>query len=214
MTKAGPLTNFAISEQYPPGSTYKLVTGAGALQDGLINDTTTARDQAVPRDRAVQVLGLEPARASGPLDIYDGFGALERHLLLPAGGHARHRPAGLLGDASSASASAPASTCPTRRAASCPTNDWKKSVFDLPIYPGEIYQAGIGQGYDAVTPLQLLNAYCALANGGTLYQPQIVRRVLAPDGSVVRDFQPEVIRQLDIDPQVLRRDAPRRAPRA
>jgi len=77
-----------------------------------------------------------------------------------------------------------------------PTNDWKETVFDQPIYPGETYQAGIGQGYDAVTPLQLIDAYSALANGGTLYRPQIVRRILAPDGSVVQDFTPEVIRQL------------------
>ena len=44
-----------------------------------------------------------------------------------------------------------------------------------PIYPGEMYQAGIGQGYDAVTPIQLINAYAALANGGKLYRPQLVR---------------------------------------
>ena len=37
-----------------------------------------------------------------------------------------------------------------------------------PIYPGEVYLAGIGQGYDAVTPIQLITAYSALANGGSL----------------------------------------------
>ena len=51
-----------------------------------------------------------------------------------------------------------------------------RTRFGLPIYPGEVYHAGIGQGYDAVTPLQLLNAYAALANGGTLYRPHVVRR--------------------------------------
>ena len=85
-----------------------------------------------------------------------------------------------------------------------PTNEWKQSVFGQDIFPGEVYQAGIGQGYDAATPLQVLNAYCALANGGWLYKPQIVRRVLAPDGSVVQDFQPEVLQQVGVDPDVLR----------
>ena len=51
-----------------------------------------------------------------------------------------------------------------------PTNDWKRNLFNEPIYPGEVYQAGIGQGYDAATPLQVLNAYNALANGGRLLQ--------------------------------------------
>ena len=93
-----------------------------------------------------------------------------------------------------------------------PSNDWKKSVFDLPIYPGETYQAGIGQGYDAVTPLQLLNAYCALANGGTLYQPQIVHRVLAPDGPSCGTSSPRSSASSS-RPEVLEDDAPRRAPR-
>ena len=45
------------------------------------------------------------------------------------------------------------------------------------MYTGEILQAGIGQGYDASTPLQLLNAYCALANGGNLWQPHVVQSI-------------------------------------
>ena len=53
-----------------------------------------------------------------------------------------------------------------------PTNHWKMDTIGQPIFPGETYQAGIGQGYDAVTPIQLINAYAALANGGTLYRPQ------------------------------------------
>ena len=48
-----------------------------------------------------------------------------------------------------------------------PTNDWKQEALGAPMFPGETYQAGIGQGYDAVTPIQLINAYAALANGGT-----------------------------------------------
>ena len=72
-----------------------------------------------------------------------------------------------------------------------PTNEWKQDALGAQIFPGETYQAGIGQGYDVVTPIQLINAYAALANGGTLYQPQIVRDIVGPDGTVVRPFKPE-----------------------
>jgi penicillin-binding protein 2 len=55
-----------------------------------------------------------------------------------------------------------------------------------------------------VTPLQLLNAYAALANGGRLYQPQVVRQVIGPDGEVVRPFAPKLIRKLKADASVLK----------
>ncbi len=77
-----------------------------------------------------------------------------------------------------------------------PDNQWKQDTFGQAIFPGEVLQAGIGQGYDTTTPLQILNAYAALANGGKLYQPQVVREVVDPDGTVVRPFAPKLIRRI------------------
>ena len=48
----------------------------------------------------------------------------------------------------------------------------------------------IGQGDTAVTPLQLAQAYAALANGGTLYQPQVAKAIMSPSGKVVKELKP------------------------
>ena len=93
---------------------------------------------------------------------------------------------------------------PGEAAGIVPTNEWKRRTLNESYFTGELYQAGIGQGYNASTALQVLNAYAALANGGTLYKPQLVRKILDPAGDVVERVQPEVIRQLDIDKSVLR----------
>ena len=77
-----------------------------------------------------------------------------------------------------------------------PSNQWKVDAFGQPMFGGEVYQSGIGQGYDVVTPIQLINAYAALANGGKLYRPQIVRDVIGPDGTVIRPFKPDLIRKM------------------
>jgi cell division protein FtsI (penicillin-binding protein 3) len=55
-----------------------------------------------------------------------------------------------------------------------------------------VVTTSFGQGI-AVTPMQLLRAYAAIANGGQLMRPYVVRRVIGPDGNVVRENQPEVI---------------------
>ncbi|HSP20635.1 MAG TPA: penicillin-binding protein 2 [Myxococcaceae bacterium] len=62
----------------------------------------------------------------------------------------------------------------------------------------------IGQGDVNVTPLQLTMAYGAMANGGHLYKPQLVRRLESPDGRLLQEFQPESIRELDLDPEARR----------
>jgi penicillin-binding protein 2 len=62
--------------------------------------------------------------------------------------------------------------------------------------PGQAIIASIGQGYVAVTPLQLASAYAALANGGTLYSPRIGAELLSPTGKVINKITPRVIGHL------------------
>jgi penicillin-binding protein 2 len=64
--------------------------------------------------------------------------------------------------------------------------------------PGQAVIAAIGQGYVAVSPLQLADAYVALANGGTLYQPRIGEALLGPTGKVVRRIRPVVAGHLPV----------------
>ena len=84
-----------------------------------------------------------------------------------------------------------------------PSNKWKQDALGAPMFGGEVYQSGIGQGYDVVTPIQLINAYAALANGGKLYKPQVVREIIGPDGEVVRPFKKKLIHKLDVPKSVL-----------
>jgi penicillin-binding protein 2 len=64
--------------------------------------------------------------------------------------------------------------------------------------PGQAVIAAIGQGYVTVTPLQLTNAYAALANGGTLYEPRVGEAVVTPAGQVVEEINPPVARHLPV----------------
>jgi penicillin-binding protein 2 len=196
-----PLINYAISEQFPPGSTYKLVTASGALAEGVITDKTQL--ETYPYLELGNNRYYDWNRHGfGPLDIYGGFAYSSDTFF--------YQVAAMLGIDRLAQyaddfgfGQRTGIDLPAEARGIVPTDEWKQEVFNQPIYPGEVYHAGIGQGYDAVTPLQILNAYSALANGGKLYQPQVVRRIIGPDGSVVRDFQPELVRTLDTDPKVL-----------
>jgi penicillin-binding protein 2 len=69
--------------------------------------------------------------------------------------------------------------------------------------PGQAAIAAIGQGYVTATPLQLANAYTALANGGTLYEPRIGEALLSPSGKLVQKIVPPVIRRLPVASETL-----------
>jgi penicillin-binding protein 2 len=86
-----------------------------------------------------------------------------------------------------------------------PNPAWKSNAFPGNEWSlGDTLVAAIGQGFDLATPLQISNMTAAVANGGKLYQPQVVYQILNSDGgTVVQDFQPRLIRQIAIDPQNL-----------
>ncbi|SEL74074.1 peptidoglycan glycosyltransferase [Stigmatella aurantiaca] len=64
---------------------------------------------------------------------------------------------------------------------------------------GMALNSSVGQGDDNVTPLQLALVYASLANGGTLYKPQLVQRIEDLDGNVIEAFQPQVVRKVNIN---------------
>jgi penicillin-binding protein 2 len=197
-----PLVNHAISDQYPPGSTYKLVGGTGALADGKITSTTLIDTKAYLTIGAYQYPDWNHA-GWGPIDIYDGFGNSSDTFF--------YQMAAMLGIDRLAYwayqygfGSLSRIDLPAEVAGTVPTNKWKFETLGQFIFPGEVFHAGIGQGYDEVTAIQLINAYCALANGGRLYQPQIVRDVYASDGNIVRPFAPKLLHQMDVPGETLR----------
>jgi penicillin-binding protein 2 len=199
---ARPMLNGAIGEQNPPGSTYKLVTGSGALQDGKITPTTVIKTEPFIEIGDWKYWDWNK-EGFGPVNIYGGFAHSSDTFFF--------RLAGMLGIdrlaywAHQWGFGKPTGIdLPGEASGIVPTNDWKRRTLNEQYYTGEVYQAGIGQGYNVSTAMQVLNAYAALANGGTLFKPQLVRRILDPEGNVVERVPPEVIRQLDIDKSVLR----------
>jgi penicillin-binding protein 2 len=74
--------------------------------------------------------------------------------------------------------------------------EWDDCRYGNIWTPGQAIIASIGQGYVAVTPLQLASAYAALANGGTLYSPRIGAELLSPTGKVINKITPRVIGHL------------------
>lgn len=99
---------------------------------------------------------------------------------------------------------------PNEYAGTIPSKSWKASLPNwntnrsVPWSIGDVYNMAIGQGFVLVTPLQLALASAAVANGGTVYKPQLVDRVIDTTGKVVRPFEPEVRKQVPISPESIR----------
>jgi Cell division protein FtsI/penicillin-binding protein 2 len=70
-------------------------------------------------------------------------------------------------------------------------------------YKGSTLSAIIGQSYDLVTPIQLVMAYSAIANGGKLYRPYILEKIVSQKGKVLRTMKPKFIRNIDIKKKYL-----------
>ena len=74
-----------------------------------------------------------------------------------------------------------------------PTTAWKKAVHGVPWAAGDTPNIAIGQGYDLMTPMQIATLYAAIANGGKIWQPHLVRKVTNHIGSTVLTVEPHLL---------------------
>jgi penicillin-binding protein 2 len=193
-----PLRNHAIQDIYPPGSTFKLVTGTAALQEGVTTPT-----KLWPTYACYHIPGAPPSEC-----LYDwnhaGFGHLN---ILQAYAYSSdtffYQMAIHLGIDKLAKwaknfgfGSPTGIQLPGEAAGIIASTEWAQSQGRSAVYTGELAQAGIGQNVIAVTPLQLANAYAALANGGKLMVPMIVKGETDVSGKLITEFQPQLAHKL------------------
>lgn len=183
-----PMENRAIAGQYPPGSTYKPIVAAAALETGTITP-----------DKNIYCNG---AFEFGNRIFHDwkkeGHGEISLHRAIVESCDVYFYNLGkMLGVDTIAEYAkrfglgAPTGIdLPREKSGLAPTRQWKKDRFKAPWHAGETIPLSIGQGFNLVTPLQLANAYAALANGGILYRPHIVKQIESPDGSILKSFPP------------------------
>jgi penicillin-binding protein 2 len=209
-----PLVNHAIAEMYPPGSTFKTITGLAALQEGVATTGTVITSKGyitVENEYDPNVVYyFRDWAALGALDFYRGVAmSSDVYFYYLAGGKADEGFRGLGEDRLARYARAfglgelTGVDLPGESPGIVPDARWKEENWGETWYVGDTYSFGIGQGYLAVTPLQLVNAVASIANGGELLQPRLVKEIQDDHGNTVAAFGPEVRRQVPVNPDYL-----------
>ncbi len=189
-----PLINKTVQGLYPPGSTYKMITALAGLSAGVINPDTVFycpgyysfgnRIYRCWKHAGHGAVNLNRAIAES-CDVYfyqvgqqvgvDGLAKYARMFGLgqETGLEVENEKEGLI-----------------------PTRQWKRERYDSKWHEGETLSVAIGQGYNLVTPLQIAVMTAMIANGGKKYQPQMVERVMRPDGTVVEKLEPRLANEV------------------
>jgi penicillin-binding protein 2 len=185
-----PLINKTVQGQYPPGSTYKIVTALAGLAEKAITPDTVLyctgslrfgnRRYRCWKRSGHGAVNLKRALAQS-CDVYFyqvgqklGVDTLAKYaaslgLGRKTGIGVGHEKAGLI-----------------------PTSAWKDRKYGIPWQEGETLSVAIGQGFDLATPLQICRMTATLANGGILYRPQFVEAIKNPDGKTLEQLAPVV----------------------
>jgi len=185
-----PLMNRCIQSTHPPGSTYKLITAAAALGEGLVGPDTSFlcggsfrcgnRSYRCWKKSGHGKVGLMKGLVESCDVYFYNLGSLLGPDVLAK--YARGFGFGLhTGIALS-----------DEKSGFIPTSGWYQGRHGIPWQPGESLSIAIGQGSNQITPLQLVLAYTSIANGGILYKPYCIDRVVTVEGEVVERFDPTV----------------------
>ncbi|HET7700754.1 MAG TPA: penicillin-binding protein 2 [Candidatus Limnocylindria bacterium] len=205
-----PLVNKAVGDIYPPGSTFKMVTGLAALTAGTATRNTVVNVSS----QVMTVSGSQfyDWRAHGSVDFVNAFAHSSDIYFYTLGGGSPVAP-GVRGVGAEdlgrygrmlGFGARTGIDLPGEARGIMPDPAWKIATLDEEWTIGNTYHASIGQGFVAVTPIQLLNAYAAVANGGTLYTPRLLKEVRDATGKVIHVQEPKVTRKLDMKAEDLR----------
>ncbi len=219
-----PLFNRAISAQYPTGSTIKPFEATGVLQENLIDPNKLINDPGYilvhsQYDPSVvyKYGGVAP---HGWVDMKKAIAVSSNiYFYTVGGGYGDQKglgPAGikkyldLYGWEQKTGVDLPG-----EYPGFVPSPAWKKETRGQPWWDGDSYNLAIGQSDLQVTPLQVAAAYSYIANGGTLYKPQIVSKIISGTPSdfaqgkpsnlsrLIKQFDPVIVRQNFIDTENL-----------
>jgi len=195
-----PLLHRAIYSTYPPGSTFKPFMALAGLETGK----RTAR-------QAIHDVGYFNFGGHRFMDDkIGGHGMVDLHKSIVVSCNTYYyQLANELGIEGIASFMAPFGfgdrtgiDLPGEAIGVLPSPEWKRNRFRKPEqqrwYAGETISVGIGQGYNAFTPLQLANAMAALVNDGKLFRPHVVKYVVDSRTGERRAIEPEPLREIPL----------------
>ncbi|MCI7056555.1 MAG: penicillin-binding protein 2 [Selenomonas bovis] len=196
-----PMDNKTISGEYPPGSTFKIVTGTAALTEGKVAPEEKIFDSGhhwiIPKGNAEgEALGWinfqEALAHSDNVYFYEmgnrlGIDLLEKYARMFGLG----QRTGI--------------DLPYEAKGLVANREYKKKNFeDGDWYLSETFDAAIGQGFNLVTPLQAAMVMGEIAANGKRYKPHLVSRIQTQDGDVIKEFQPELLTELQVPANVIR----------
>lgn len=187
--KERPLRNKAVQDHYSPGSIFKPITSIAGLAKKLITPSFQyyctgsyqihrTQWRCFKREGHGYISLREALKVSCDGYFYDLGHRLGLDALSEIGkqlGFGQKTGIDLLGETSGL----------------VPSKEYYKKRFGY-VAPGFVVNMAIGQGDLGVSPIQVAMAYGALANGGIVYKPQLVREILNDQGEVVKKFDPLV----------------------
>jgi penicillin-binding protein 2 len=189
-----PLTNRVIQNSYPPGSVFKIVTAAAALDRGVTTPEEIIEDKGVYILNGWKFYGWKK-EGLGPMGVVDALGFssdpyfYEMGRRLGADTLASYALTFGLGNKSGVKLAG-------EESGFVPTEEWKRKTYGEDWYPGETLIAAIGQGYYLATPMQQALLLMAVANRGIVYRPMLVDRIYNPDGTLAETMEAEVLRRV------------------
>ena len=200
--KDKPLRNRTIQDHYPPGSTFKTITAIAALEEKIIDAQTTFKCEGSFQSGRRKyhcwkqyghgkVNFVKSLRESCDVYYYKIATMLDIDIL------AKYAKSLGLGTKTGIILSGETSGL-------IPTKEWKRKKNGEPWIQGETLSCAIGQSFVLTTPLQLAMSYAAIANGGKLYRPKILKEIFLNSGTTLRKENPTLIRAINISQNTLK----------